>query len=78
MLVDDKLVQLMCSTGHVGFVGGAARAYSIFFSEAAFSRIFMSMLFGLLSPKVELDAIFFNDADTAYFWDNGGGSVVEH
>ncbi len=78
MFVDDKLVQLMCSTGPVGFVGGAARACSIFFSEAAFSRIFMSMLFGLLSPKVELDAIFFNDPETAYFeWDDCG-SVVEH
>jgi len=78
VFVDDKLVQLMCLTWPVGFVGGAARACSIFFSEAAFSRIFMSMLFGLLSPKVELDAIFFNDADTAYFELDDGGSVVEH
>ncbi len=77
MLVDNKLLSLMCSIVPVGFVGAAARAHSIFFSEAAFSRIFMSMLFGLLSPKVELDAIFFNDADTAYFeWDNCGSVVV--
>ena len=76
MLVDDEVALLLCSTMPLGLVGGAVWAFSIFFSAAAFSRIFMSVLFGLLSPRVELDAIFFNVDDTAYFeW--GGGSVAE-
>ncbi len=36
----------------------------------------MSMLFGLLSPKVELDAIFFKVDDPANVeWDKGGSAA---
>mmetsp|Transcript_37029 Transcript_37029/g.66648 ORF Transcript_37029/g.66648 Transcript_37029/m.66648 type:complete len:247 (-) Transcript_37029:1031-1771(-) len=68
-VLDDEVVL-------VGFVGGGT-TFSVFFSAAAFSRIFARMLFGLLSPKVELDAIFFNVDDTAYFEWDGGGFVAE-
>jgi hypothetical protein len=66
----------MCLAVPGGFAG-AAIALSTFFSAAAFSRILMSMLFGLLSPKVELDAIFFKVDDTAYFELDNGGSATK-
>ena len=50
-----------------GATGATVVTPSVFFSAAAFSRIFATLL-GLFSPKVELDAIFFNVEDAvAYF-----------
>ena len=62
----------------VGFFAEAVAApCSAFFPAAAFSRIFERMLFGLPSPRVEFDTIFFNVDEAAYFeLDDGGGFEV--
>ena len=61
---------LVCSIVPADFDGGAFNTFS-FFSAAAFSRILVRIL-DLLSPKAELDGIFFSVETTAYFeWDDG-------
>jgi hypothetical protein len=61
----------VCSKVLADFDGGAFNKVS-FFSAAAFSRILDRILFDLLSPKAELDGIFFSVETTAYFeWDDG-------